>query len=135
MKKLIILFILSITTSSCSNDDNTANTTPLEGKWYTSNVAAIEKADFKHSSSSDISDKIIMQFTNNNYIISPDLDFSVKGIFTYEQDNDYTFVKLIPENSDYTISTYYIEFNNDRTRVTFYSVPEPSIYFELTKIQ
>lgn len=33
MKKLIILFILSITISSCSNDDNTANTTVLEGDW------------------------------------------------------------------------------------------------------
>lgn len=33
MKKLIVLFILSITISSCSDDDNTANTTVLEGDW------------------------------------------------------------------------------------------------------
>ena len=34
MKKLIVLFILSITIGSCSNDDNTANTTVLEGSWH-----------------------------------------------------------------------------------------------------
>ncbi|UUV22462.1 hypothetical protein [Paenimyroides aestuarii] len=134
MKKLLFLFILSIAISRCSEDDNTAKTTALEGKWYLSYVSAISKIKSINSLPLNLDEKTIYQFTNNIYVTSSN-QFVEKGIFTYKRTNDSTIVELIPDNPDYLKSTYSLKFSNNNSIVEFISQNEPSIYFELTRIQ
>lgn len=133
MKKLLLLFILSIAISSCSNDDN-ATKTSLEGKWYVSYSSPISKTNFTNLSLLKLENEITYQFTNNMYAISSTL-FIEKGTFTYNKNNDNTIVELIPDNPNFLTSTYTLKFSNNNSVVEFRSQNEPSTYFELTKIQ
>lgn len=132
MKKLILLFILSITISSCSDDD-TSTKTPLEGSWYLSYVPAISKIKSIKSLPLNFDDNIIYQFTNNIYVTSSN-QFIEKGVFTYERINDSIIVELIPDTPDFPTYTYNLKFSNNNSVVEFRLQNEPSIYFELTRL-
>lgn len=110
MKKLILFFIFSVAISSCSNDDNTANTTALEGNWLLVDQYGGDPPPGQEPPGDISNQNIKYHFTGNKQKITKNDEILHSEI---------TFT-LIKEGDDYLFSYKNTEFDEiSKSRVTF----------------
>lgn len=134
MKKLIVLFILSITISSCSNDDNTANTTVLEGDWllvyqYGGDPPPGQEppGDISNQNIKYHFKENIQKITKNDEILHSEITFTLN-----KEGDDYLFSYKDTEFNE--ISNSRVTFTNDNTIASFKAMVIDAGY-TLKKIQ
>lgn len=133
MKKLIILFI-GMAISSCSNDDNSAKTTALEGDWLLvyqyggdpppgeEPLGDISKQNIKYHFTGTI-----QKITKNDEKLHEDISFTLT-----KEGTDYLFSYKNTEFNE--ISTARVTFTNNNTIASFKAMDVDAGY-TLQKIQ
>lgn len=134
MKKLISLFILVTTLSSCSNDDNTSQT-PLEGKWHLVAVNGGDPSPDDPTNPGDIGqENIFYTFTKNQFVVNKSAEIQDSGTFTYEEKEGKPFVYFTSNIFNET-SQFYITYYNEDSSVLIFNSMEIDYRFALKKTQ
>lgn len=116
MKKLLILFVLSIMSLSCNNDDN-ATQSPLSGQWKMTHIAAIMPAIPELNT-----ENVNWNFIGNGHTliidnVMPELDNYLISSGTYDVTVNANIIIIHTEESDVELKYYFEEdqlhFNNE----------------------
>lgn len=134
MKRLILLFILISTLSSCSDDDN-ITPTPLEGKWHLVATNGGDPSPDNPSNPGDISqENIFYTFTANRFVVNKNTEIQDNGTFTYEEKEGKLFV-YFNSNAFNETSQFYITYHNEDSSVLIFNSMEIDYRFTLKKVQ
>lgn len=134
MKKLILLFILSIAISSCTDDDNATSTTALEGDWllvfqYGGDSPPEQEppGDIGNQNIKYHFKGNIQKITKNDQILHNDITFTLN-----KEGDSYMFTYKNTEFDE--ISKSRVTFTNNNTIASFKAINVDAGY-TLKKIQ
>lgn len=136
MKKLIALFILITTLSSCSDDDNII-TTPFEGTWVVEDVIYGDNAKTTTNDTNNITFSSEFIFSRNKFIIQHHNEVLSQGTYSFENINDnelLNYLLTLHISNDNINWPFSVQKKSD-TSITLFPLSDGQAIYRLEKTQ